>query len=164
MSGAEIVERQPGAELAHAGEHLRGIFRVLHHDRLGELELEASARQRRARQYRAQVLDQVAAQELARRYVDAGENRLAAPHGALPGGELLGGALQREQAEVDDEAGFFRNSDEFRRRQSAELGMVPTQQGLEPGAGAVLEANDRLVQKTDLFAFEGTTQIGFERE
>ena len=51
MAGAEIVERKPGAELADAGEHLRGVLRILHDQRLGELELERAARKRRARQH-----------------------------------------------------------------------------------------------------------------
>ena len=84
MAGAEIVEREPGAELAHAREHLGGIFRVFHHQRFGELELERAAREARARQHRADVLDEVVPQQLARGYVDAGENRIAAPRGTLP--------------------------------------------------------------------------------
>src|SRR5262245_12834100 len=44
MAGAEIVERKTSAELADAMEHLRGVFRVLHHQRFRELELERAAR------------------------------------------------------------------------------------------------------------------------
>ena len=88
MAGAEIVEREADAELAHARQHLRGIFGVLHHQRLGQFELERAARDRRARQHGAQVLDQVVAQQLARRDVDAAEQRIAQPRRALPGGEL----------------------------------------------------------------------------
>src|SRR5215510_5437852 len=101
MAGAEIVERQAGAELAQMLTRMRGVFRVLHDDGLSQLELERAARQRRARQHSAHVLDQVAAQKLARRYVDAGEDRLAAAHRALPDRELFCGVLQGEQAEID---------------------------------------------------------------
>ena len=66
MPGAEVVERQADTEFAHARQHLRGVFGILHHQRLGQLQLERAARDRRARQHRAQILDQVVAQQLAR--------------------------------------------------------------------------------------------------
>jgi hypothetical protein len=44
MAGAEVVEREAGAELADALEHLRGVLRVLHDQRLCQLELERAAR------------------------------------------------------------------------------------------------------------------------
>ena len=40
MAGAEIIERQAGAEGANALEHLGRILRVFHHQAFGELELE----------------------------------------------------------------------------------------------------------------------------
>jgi len=43
VSGAEIVEREAGAELAHARQQLRGVFRVLHHEALGHLKFEGAA-------------------------------------------------------------------------------------------------------------------------
>ena len=107
MAGAEIVERQAGAELADAVQHLRGVFRIFHHQRLGELELERSARERRARQHRAQILDQIVAQQLPRRDVDAGEDRIALAQRALPGAELARRALEHEQAEIDDQSGLL---------------------------------------------------------
>ena len=61
MAGAEIVERQAGAELADAGEDHRGVLGIFHHQRFRDLQLERTARQRRARQHAAQVLDQVVA-------------------------------------------------------------------------------------------------------
>ena len=72
-----------------------------------DLELERAARERRARQHRAQVLDQVVAQQLARGDVDAGEQRIARPQRALPGGELARRAVEHEQAELDDQAGLL---------------------------------------------------------
>src|SRR5262249_15631854 len=150
MAGAEIVERQAGTELAHAREHLRGVFRILHDDRLGQLQLERTASEGRARQYAADILDEITAQQLARRHVDAGEQRLAAAYRALPFGKLPGGALQGEQAEVDDQADLFRDGDEFRRRQAAELGMVPAQQRFEAGAGSIPEAAEWVGEAAEL--------------
>ena len=84
VAGAEVVERQAGAEFADALQHLRGVLGILHHQRLGELELERSARQAGARNHRAQIVDQILPQQLPRRHVDAGEQRIALTHGALP--------------------------------------------------------------------------------
>src|SRR5262249_37745185 len=64
MAGAEVVERQPGAELADAGEHLRGVLRVLHNEGFGELKLERAACQARAGDERTKVMDQVLPQQL----------------------------------------------------------------------------------------------------
>ena len=47
MAGAEIVERQAGAEFADARQNLRGMLGIFHHQRLGEFQLERAARQRR---------------------------------------------------------------------------------------------------------------------
>ena len=49
MAGAEIVQRQADAEFADAGQHLRRVFRVFHHQRFGQFELERAARHRGAR-------------------------------------------------------------------------------------------------------------------
>src|SRR6266849_997740 len=98
MSGAEIVERQAGAELADAGQHLRGMFGVLHHQGFGELELERAARRPMAGEHRAKIVDQIVAEQLPRGYVDAGEHRVAASCRALPLRELPRGVIEREQA------------------------------------------------------------------
>ena len=61
MAGAEIVKREPGAEFLDAREHLRGVLRIFHHQRFSDFQLEGAARDRRAPQHTAQVLDQVVA-------------------------------------------------------------------------------------------------------
>src|SRR5262249_55882429 len=43
MAGAEIIERQPGAELADARQHLRGVLGVLHHERFRQFQLQRAA-------------------------------------------------------------------------------------------------------------------------
>ena len=42
IARAEIVERQTGAEIAQAREHLGRVFRILHHQALGHLDLEGA--------------------------------------------------------------------------------------------------------------------------
>ena len=161
MPGAKIVERQPDAELLDAREHLRGVLGIFHHQRFGDFQLEGAARQRRARQHAAQVLDQVVAQQLPRRHVDAGEDRLARAAGGLPDCELARGAFEHEQAEVGDQADFLGGGDELGRRQAAKLGMIPARQRLETGNGAILQPHDRLVEHLDLLALDGAAQFRF---
>ena len=38
IAGAEIVEREAGAKLADAGQHLRRIFGIFHHQAFGQFE------------------------------------------------------------------------------------------------------------------------------
>src|SRR6516162_6936322 len=94
VAATEIVERQARAKVADALQHLRGVLGILHHQRFGELELERAARKARARNHRAQIVNEVLPQQLPRRYVDRGEHRIAAAHGTLPAAQLAGGALQ----------------------------------------------------------------------
>ena len=75
--------------------------------------------------------------------------------------ELARGALEHEQAEIDDQADFLGGGDEFGRRQAAELGMIPARQRLEAGNGAILQPHDRLVQHLDLLALDGAAQFRF---
>ena len=77
MAGAEIVERQTGAELLDAGQHLRGVFRIFHDQGFGDLQLERAARKRGASEDATQILDEVVPQQLARGHIHAGKHRFA---------------------------------------------------------------------------------------
>ena len=100
-----------------------------------------------AREHGLHVVQEVVAQELAARHVDAGEDRRLDLERALPGRELARRALEREDAEIDDQPGLLGDRDEGLRREPAEARMVPAQQRLEAGDGAVLEPHDRLEQR-----------------
>ena len=158
MAGAEIIQRQPGSEFADPRQHLRRMLRVLHHQRFGQFQLERAARHRGARQHGADVVDQIVAQQLPRGDVDAGEDRLARTHRALPDRELLGGLVHHEHAEIDDQADLFGDRDEFRRRHPPEFGVIPAGQGLEAGDRAILQPHDRLVKYGDFLALDGAAQ------
>ena len=123
ITSAEVIERQTGAEFAtNPLQHLRCVLRILHRDRLGKLEFERSSRQRSSGQHRAQILDQVMTQQLTRRHVDAGEQRIARCRTALPSAELPRGAVQDRKAEFDDEPCLLGDGDKFGRRHRPQLG------------------------------------------
>ena len=113
MPGPEVIKRQPGAELANALEHLRGMLRILHHHRLRELELERAAREGGARDHGAQVVDEILPQQLARGQVHTDEDGIALAQRPLPGAQLGRGALQHEHAEIGDEADLLGERDEL---------------------------------------------------
>ena len=83
---------------------------------------------------------------------------------ALPGRELPRGAVEHEQAELDDEPGLLGDGDELDRRHPAELRMIPARQRFEAGDGAIFEPHDRLIEDGDLVALERAAQIGFDRQ
>src|SRR5262245_9516183 len=159
VAAAEIVECQARAKVADALQHLRGVLGILHHQRFRKLELERATRKACARNHRAQVVDEVLPQQLPRRYVDAGEHRIAAAHGTLPRAQLAGGALQHEHTEVDDEADLLGHGHELGRRGAAHFGMIPARYRLKARDRAVLEPHDRLVADGDLLALERPPQV-----
>src|SRR5499427_10962391 len=59
VAATEIVKRQARAKVADALQHLRGVLGILHYQRFGELELERAARKARARNHRAQIVNEV---------------------------------------------------------------------------------------------------------
>ena len=75
MAGAEIVERKTGAEFPQALQDAGDLFGIFHHQQLGDFEFERTAGDRRAPQHRAQILNQVLPQQLARRHIDRREHR-----------------------------------------------------------------------------------------
>src|SRR5262249_14228484 len=111
--------------------------------------------------YAPQILDQIATQQLPRRYVDARENRFARAGGGLPLSELPSGMVEHEEAEVDDEPNFLGDRDKLGRRQASEFRMIPARERLESGNAAIPEPPDRLVQHLDFLALDGAAQLGF---
>src|SRR5262249_1490493 len=152
VAAAEIVECQARAKVADALQHLRGVLGILHHQRFRKLELERAACKACARNPRAQVVDEVLPQQLPRRYVDAGEHRIAAAHGTLPRAQLAGAALQHEHTEVDDEADLLGHGHELGRRGAAHFWVIPARHRFEARDRAVLEPHDPLVADGGLLA------------
>ena len=109
------------------------------------------------------VGEQVVAQHLARRYIDGDENRRIDVERLLPGREFARRALQGEQAEIDDEAGLLGERNKFARLDAAKARMLPAQQRLEAGDGAILEPHDGLEEQLDFVAVQRAAQFAFQR-
>ena len=143
-------------------QHLGRIFRVLHHQRFGDLELQRLRRDAGARDHRLHVVDEVVAQQLAARYVDRDEGKRRGRKRVLPGGELARGVLQHVEAELHDQAALLRGGDEFLRRDASVQRMLPARERLEAGDRIVLKPHDRLVDDVDVSRFERLAELGVE--
>ena len=127
VAGAEIVERQAGAELADARQHLRRIFRVLHHQRLGDLQLQRLRRNAGARQHRLHVVDQIVAQELAAGDIDGDEGqRPLVERRTASEASSRAARSSTIEAELDDETAILRGGNELARRNAAVAADAPS--------------------------------------
>ena len=98
IAGAEIVERQAGAEVAQARCSICAAYSGFSITRLSVISsLSEPGQDAGAGQHRLHVVQQVVAQQLAARHVDAGEDRRLDLERALPGRELAAGALEQRR-------------------------------------------------------------------
>ena len=107
----------------------------------------------------ADVLDDGVVVELAAGDVDRDVEGVAA---GVPGGHLLAGVAQHPPADFSDLAGLFEDRDELVGLNEPPGGVVPTQQCFDADEGEVVEVVDRLVDETELVAFERGSQIELE--
>ena len=82
----------------------------------------------------------------------------------MPGREFARRPFQREDAEVRDEAAFFRDGHEVRRPEATQARMVPAQLALEARDGAIFETHDGLEEHADFVAVEGAAQVRLQRQ
>jgi hypothetical protein len=155
---SEIVEQHAHAhraDLLHGAEHL---FRALQQQALGQLQFKAAGGQAGAGQDFGDLLRQVALAELRRRKVDGQDDGRVPPH------RFGAGRLQRPSADLEDQAGRFRDGDEAIRFDRAEHGMVPAQQRLEPDDAAGCRFADRLERERQGVAGHRVAQFLLDRD
>ncbi len=93
IAGSEVIEDEQDAELAQGLQGPGAGFRLVHQDRLGDLQLEQVSRQARFRQDRRDLVDEVRLGELPSRQVDA-HDELGIRHLVVPGASLAAGRLE----------------------------------------------------------------------
>ena len=81
-----------------------------------------------------------------------------------PGGGLGAGGSQHPFAEFDDQAGIFRDGDEFGRRDHAALGMAPAQQRLAAGDLVARQIDQRLVVDLEAAVDQRLAQVALHGE
>ena len=109
-------------------------------------------------------MQEIVAEQLARRDIDAGENRRIDVERALPGGKLGRGALQRENPKLDYGPGRLGERNEFGGAKPPKARMIPAQQRFEASNRAVIEPDDGLEKDLDFAASERAAQVGVESE
>src|SRR5258708_6862857 len=142
IAGAEVVDGETDAQGAQRLEHGLGVGVLADHDALGDFQLEARGHDRRLGEHPGDELDAPAV-ALSDGHVDAHLDGLEP--GVLPGPGLRAGALQYPRADRMNEPGLFGERYELRRRNPAQLGIAPAEQGFDRVDFAAGEADLRLV-------------------
>jgi hypothetical protein len=161
VPGAEVVQREPHAELAQALEHVAGAARVAHHGVLGDLALEQSARDFPALQ---DVCDR-----LGQRRVDDVRGGQVDRHGQLharasPRGALAYRGVEDPARDVPDQAGALGEAEELVRAQQPPLRVLPADERLHADHAAAAQRDLGLEVQDEFVVVEGVPQLAQELE
>ena len=127
---------------------------LVHHDALGDLELEGRRIETRLGQDRVDLIEEIGLGELAGGQVDRHHQRRPARSRVAPSPRLAAGRLEDPPAERHDQAGLLGQRDERERRDQAAIGMLPADERLEPDDPVGRQVDQRLVVDTQLAALE----------
>jgi hypothetical protein len=133
VAGPEVVDGQVDAEGPEAAEALQHGLLVGGEDALGDLQHQLVRVQAGGVEGAGHILEQVGLLELADRQLDAQERMGLEREAALPVAGGLAGGVQHPAADGHDQAGVLGQGDELARHDQAPLGVVPADQGLQPG-------------------------------
>ena len=156
IAGAEVVDRDPDAQSLELVEDRAGDLGVAQQRALGDLELEAFGLEAGLGERLADLVDQLAMEELRGRQVD----RHADPG---PGGCARAGLVQHPGAERHDQAGLLGDRQELAGQDQALLRVAPAQQGLEADHRLGGRPDLRLVVELELALGEAAPEVGLER-
>ena len=160
VAGAEIVEREAGAELARARQQLRGSIPGFPSPALSVSSSFSVPRSTlvavsAARRSASRSWPSIWREEMLRLAKIGGLTSSARCQAA----SSRAVDFQRKGADVGHHAGGLGLREELAGRQHAEARMAPARRGLEAGDGAILQPHDRLKQHEDLAAIERAAQI-----
>ncbi len=157
IAGAEIVKRDPHADVVQSVQGLLHALGILHEQRFGHLELEPLRQQVGGPERADDRLAHVAEAELGGGQIDRHLDAL------WPVGGIGARLAQRPLTDRHDEARLLRQRDEVRGRDEAACGMVPAQQRLELGDLVSLQIELGLVVELKLAVVQRCPQIALER-
>ncbi len=156
VAGAEVVERDLDAERPQRSQVLNRLVEVADQHALGDLDTEQPRIEPARGEQAFDAPRQVRLHQLARRQVHGHAHRRQP--GALPGRRLFDGTAQHPVADGDDQAGLFGDRDEAIRRDAAQRGVLPAQQGLDADDVAMLQVHLRLVVQLELLVAQRMAQ------
>src|SRR4051794_15053924 len=161
VAGAEVVDREPHAQLVELVEDDLGAERILQHRRLRELELQQRRVRAGHREEGGDVVRERRVEDVPRRDV----HRHAQPEALLlPRERLLERALGDVERERPHEAGLLRLRDEVLRLELAALRVEPADERLDRAHRPVGERGLRLVAEDELLVLDRAPQLRGERE
>ena len=160
MSGAEVIERDTQAELLELVQGAGAVLRVLHGAALGDLQLQEFGWELRLHEHPANTLNQVELLELRDREVDRKRDRIETA--VVPGLGLHACRAQHPESYRRHHACVLRKGNEIGRRNQTQLGVLPSQQRLEPGNLQAAQIDDRLVVDHQLIVEQRAPQAVLE--
>ncbi|MNP23058.1 hypothetical protein D3C76_1157540 [compost metagenome] len=143
IAGAEVVDRQADALVTNALEQADGALDVAHQGVFGDLQLQVMGRKTSMRQCHFHFVGQRLVAKGHCRAIDRDLEGAVAV--TLELGQVLAGAAQHPQVQVDDQAVGFGDADETVRPEQTMLWMLPAHQRLELGDLATVQVEDGLV-------------------
>ena len=169
VASPKIVQAQLHPQLGEGAHALGHVGAGLHQQAFGDFQLHQPGGRAQVAQRVAHMVHKTRAGKFDGRDVDRQphlreQRRVGA---GVPGGELSARGLQHPRPQAVDDAGVLGNTDEFRRRDGAERGVVPAQQGLQPEQAPPVGVDLGLVDEAQPAAqriIHRLAQGGFERE
>src|SRR5665213_906513 len=157
IAGAEIVQRDPHAQLPQLMQRGECRLIVTNKHRLGDLELQPARRKARGRQCGGHVQRQGPVLELNRRDVDRDADVIR------PARRFAACGVEHPVTELVDQAGLLGDRDEFRRRYHAARGMTPAQQRFASADLVVAKIYQGLIVNLEPAVLDRLPQLQFQQ-
>jgi hypothetical protein len=162
VAGAEVVDGQAHADRLEGVQPVEHPRVVAHQDGLADLELQATRVEPGLTHDGGDFLGERLPLELARREIDADDER-GDPGGLrLPGPRLAARLAQDPPAHGQDQARLFRQADEVGGEQLAAPAVIPADQRLDLDWTDIPQCNHRLVAEAQLLARSRSAEIGLQ--
>src|SRR3977135_485528 len=138
VSGSEVVDRYPYAELLDGGESVSGLLGVTHEGRLGDLNRQRRWVQAALGERALYVGYELVGVELASGHVDGHSDGIS---GLVPSGALRAGLLENPLADLDDHPRLLEQRDKIVRLNDAASRVPPADQGLHSGGAHIVQVD-----------------------
>ena len=156
--GPEVVEGEADPQLAELAKKPARLLEIQEGHALGDFNDELFGSETSRAQERSELIGKPGVTHLLARKVDAHVERGCLAPGPSPARQFTGRLLKSPPAQVADRAGRFGEGDELRRRDQAELGVLPAHQCLEADRVAGGGFDDRLILEVNLASVDSVRQ------
>ena len=162
VAGAEIIDGEVQAHGIQLVQQADGALRIGHQGGFGDFQLEAGGRHAVLAEHAAAARDEARLLELTQRQIDRDSARLR--HDFLPFAVVRADAIQDPFADIQDQAGLFRERNEMRGRDIAVARQAPAQQrlGADHAPGAQIHLG--LIQDHQLVALQRAPQLALQHQ